>query len=88
MKAPPVEEELDPSTGQQDYEGRWARPLDFSGESSAGSGRRASGPLADALELLDPARRVFLRTHGRVVNLLIKVGLLARSNSQMLCMAG
>ena len=62
MKAQPVEDELNPPAGQQDYEGRWARPLDVSGESSAGGDRRApgGGPLADALELLDPARSVFL----------------------------
>ena len=80
MKAQPVEDELHPPTDQRDCEGRWARPLEFSGESSAGAGRRAAGrgPLADALELLHPARCVFLRTHDRVIDLLIKVGLLGR----------
>ena len=72
VKAPHVEAELSPPAGRQDWQGRWARPLDFSGESSAVGGRCdfGRGPLADQLELLDPARRVFLRTHGRVVDVL------------------
>ena len=80
VKAQPVEAELNPPADRQDWQGRWARPLEFSGESSAGGGRLAlgRGPLADELELLDPARRVFARTHGCVVDLLIEVGLLAR----------
>ena len=80
VKAPPVEDELNRPADPQGYEGRWARPLDFSGESNSGGGRRAVGrrPLADELELLDPAWRVFLRTPGRVVDPWIKVCLLAR----------
>ena len=80
VKAPHVEAELNPPAVRQDWQGRWARPLDFSGESGAVGGRCGfgRGPLADQLELLDPARRVFLRTHGRVVDVLIEVGLLAR----------
>ena len=77
MKAPSREDDLNPPADQQDRQGRWARPLEFSGESSAGGSRRAAGrgPLADELELLDPARRVLLRTHRGVVDGLIDVGL-------------
>ena len=81
VKAPAREDELSRPADWRDCQGRWARPLDFSGESSAGGSRRAPGrgPLADELELLDPVRCVLLRTHGR--DLLIKVGLLAREQN-------
>ena len=79
VKAQPDEGELNPPAGRQEYQGRWARPLVFSGESSAGGSWRVvwRGPLADELELFDPARRVFLRAHGGVVDLLIKKAIVA-----------
>lgn len=54
VKSTTREDELSPPADWQEYKGRWARPLDFSGESSAGGCRRAlgRGPLADQLGCL------------------------------------
>lgn len=40
--------------------------------------RAGCRPLADGLELLDPARGVFLGAHGRVVDGRVEIGLSAR----------
>ena len=55
-----------PPATVQDIEGRWARPLEISGGSSAGSGGLGFRPTADDLELLDPARGVLLGARGGI----------------------
>ena len=66
-----------PADEQHGLRSRWARPQEFSGGSVSGAGRWYAGgrPLADGLELLDPARRVLLGAHGRVVDGLVDVRL-------------
>ena len=59
----------------RDINNRWARPLEFSGQSSASGGRFWRRPAADGLELFDPAWRVLLRTHRGVVSSWIDIGL-------------
>ena len=85
VKAIEVADVAKPPVRRQDAQGRWARPLDFSGESVSDGGRRGlfsgSRPLADGLELLDPARRIFGRTHGRVVDALVDIRLTAREQN-------
>ena len=66
----------------RDINKRWARPLEFSGESSAGGGRLWRRPVADGLELFDPAWRGLLRTHGGVVGTLIDLRLASAEHHQ------
>ena len=75
MKAPDHPGVKNPPAVLRDINKRWARPLEFSGESSAGGGRFWRWPAADGLELFDPAWRVLLRTHGGVVSSWIDIGL-------------
>ena len=65
-----------PPATVQDIEGRWARPLEISGGSSAGDDGLGFRPTADDLELLDPARGVLLGAHGGIVDILVEIGLL------------
>ena len=66
----------------RDINKRWARPLEFSGESSAGGSRFWRRPAADGLELFDPAWRVLLRTHGGVVGALIDIRLASAEHQE------
>ena len=65
-----------------DINKRWARPLEFRGESGAGGGRLWRRPAADGLELFDPAWRVLLRTHGSVVDTLIDIRLVSAEHQE------
>ena len=66
-----------PAAKQHSNETRWARPRRISGESVGGVNRCGAGswPLADGLELLDPAPSVLPGAHGRVIDALIEVRL-------------
>ena len=66
----------------RDINKRWARPLEFSAESSAGGGRFWRRPAADGLELFDPAWRVLLRTHAGVVGALIDIRLASAEHQE------
>lgn len=83
MKAPACRDEQMPAATQHGMKTRWARPRGISG-CSGGAGRRCAArrPLADGLELPDPARSVLLRTHRGVVDGLIDVGLSARQQDE------
>ena len=83
VKAAPSSDVASPADLQHLLSNRWARPLVFSGESNGGEGRSSgccagSGPLADGLELLDPARSVLLGAHGGIVDGLVEIGLAPR----------
>ena len=66
----------------RDINSRWARPLEFSGESSACGGPFWRRPAADGLELFDPAWRVLLRTHGGVVGALVDIRLASAEHQE------
>ena len=57
---------MKPADKQHSFEARWARPRRISGESTGGVSRCGAGsrPLADGLELLDPAWSVLPGAHG------------------------
>src|SRR3990167_105022 len=65
----------EPPADWRDSMSRWARPLEFSDESNAGSASLRRWPAADGFELLYPARCVFLRAHRCVVDTLVDIGL-------------
>lgn len=78
MKTTSAEDEHAPPTARRDVAGRRARPRVISGGSVGWLRARAgSRPLADGLELLDPARCVLLRAHRAVVDRRVDVGRLA-----------
>ena len=60
-----------PPAIEQDIEARWARPFEFSGESSACGSRLGFRPATNGHELFDPAWRVFHRAEGCVVDVLV-----------------
>ena len=82
VKAPDHPGVKRPPAVLRDMNKRWAQPLEFSAESSAGGGRFWRRPAADGLELFNPAWRVLLRTHGGVADTLIDIRLASAEHQE------